>query len=166
MNNYRYFVFLVACASIAAANERLLQHIPGLENECAEIDAIYNKLHTLTRDERVVVYVNEKGVFENAVHELYIYKFCYDVNVERTAEQKAWLARYNAQKGFDAIGRIRRELPESSPLYNHCARQTGMVVDTLACGLMPYPECGGVLMGIVSHHERLQAAQGDKIQKK
>jgi hypothetical protein len=155
-------VFLVkaifACASMFAETGRGLQHIPGLENECASIDRIYKDLHTLTRDgHRVVYIVNKEGIFEHLEHQLNIYKFCYDVNVELTVEQKAMLARYHEQKAHDAVGGVIREVPYQSPLYNSCAEQTGMVVETIACGLVSHPGCRDVLTGIAEYYLQNQS---------
>jgi len=129
--------------------------ILGLENECTSIDLIYEKLDKLTRDGEIVVYVNREGVFENPAHQLNIYKFCYDVNVELNPHQKALLAHYHAQKAYNAVGSVIREVPDQpKEFYNQCAEQTGMVVETIACALTPYPQCGDVLTGIAESYAR------------
>lgn len=161
-----YYLFLVgaffAYATINAKTEKCAHHIMGLENECARIDSLYKELDSLIRDGQEVVYINREGIFENPNHQLNIYKFCYDVNVELTPDQKASLAQYHAHKAYNAVGRVMREVPDDHQqggLYDQCARQTGMVIETIACALTPYPECGNVLTGITDFYARLEAAE-------
>jgi len=147
-------------ALLCVENEKILCHIPGLENECASIDHIYKELDILTRNgHRVVYIINKEGVFEHPTHQLNMYKFCYDVNVELTPEQKAMLARYHAHKAHDAVGRIIQEIPHESPLYNTCAEQTGMVIETIACGLTPHPECRDILTKIAEYYAHLETTK-------
>ena len=130
--------------------------VVGLEDESACIDDIYKELERLTREGQEVVYVNKRGVFENSAHQLNIYKFCYDVNGELTVDQKSLLAHYHVLKAYDVFGRIIHEVPYEQPLYDQCARQTGMVIEIIACALTPRPECHNILTGIATIYASIE----------
>lgn len=151
-----FFFVVSACHNINYGMEQKPLHIVGLEDECACIDDIYKELERLTREGQEVVYVNKRGVFENSAHQLNIYKFCYDVNGELTVDQKSLLAHYHVLKAYDVFGRVIREVPYEQPLYDQCARQTGMVIETIACALTPRPECHNILTGIAAIYASIE----------
>jgi len=150
------FITTLFCITINASEHKAPSHIPGLEEECSIIDHIYKELGTLTRKGETVVYVNKKGVFENPPHQLNMYKFCYDVNQELTLEKRVVLSRYHAEKAFDEFGRAMQETPEQPrDLYEQRARQTGMVIETIACGLHP-SQGPNVLPTIAAAYQHLE----------